>query len=432
MPIAQSLRDALPFMKGNMLVLTLTGVLGMFARSMAFPYASLYILALGGDPTQIGQINSLAPLAGLLVFPIAGYVADHAGRVKLIGIAGFLSGLAYLIYVFAADWRVLALGALLQGFMVVQFPPTSAIIADSLDPRNRGKGIATMNTISGAPAMLAPYVAGALLNAWGVNVGMRYLYGFLGVAYLVSAAINLRFLKETSERSPVKLSFPDMPRIFRNAYGGMPTMLRQFPRSLKALSAVIIIGFLANAVAGPFWVVYAVEHIGLSSVEWGSILLVETALRNLMYIPAGVAVDRYGRTRCMLASLLLSLVSIPLFVFSVSFVAVLSVRAAVAVANAFFTLACSALMADTTPRDIRGRVMGAIGRGTVMIGAASGGTGGPGLGFLVTIPLMIASLSAGYLYAHDPTYPWFFVFAATLVSIVASAFFIRDPERAEV
>ena len=427
-----SLRGALPFMRGNILVLTVTRVLGMFGRSMAFPYTSLYILALGGQPAQIGLINSLAPLAGLIVFPIAGYIADHAGRVKLIALTGYFSGAVLLLYVFAPSWEVIALGALLSGFTVVQFPPTSALIADSLAPQDRGRGIATMNTLAGAPAIFAPYVAGALLSICGVDVGMRYLYGFLAVAYLVNATINLHFLKETSARSAKGLDLSDIPKTLRNAYGGIPTMLRQLPPSIKALAAVIILGFMANAIAGPFWVVYAVEHIGLDSAEWGLILLIETALRNLMYIPAGVLVDRCGRTRCMLASLLLSLVSIPLFVFSVGFVTVLLIRSAIGVANALFLPACSALMADTVPRGTRGRVMAAMGRGGAMIGAAAGGTGGPGLGFLVSIPLMTASLSAGYLYTCNPALPWFFVLAFTLISISLLVRFIRDPEQAQV
>ena len=60
-----AVRKALGFMRGNILILTLTRVLGQFCRSMVFPYASLYILALGGKPAQIGQINALMPLAGL-------------------------------------------------------------------------------------------------------------------------------------------------------------------------------------------------------------------------------------------------------------------------------------------------------------------------------------------------------------------------------
>jgi MFS family permease len=399
---------------------------------MVFPYASLYILALGGEPAQIGFVNSLKPLAGLIMFPIAGYLADHAGRVKLIALGGYLSGSILLLYVLAPSWEAIAVAGLLQGFMVFQFPPTSAIIADSLSPQNRGTGIATMNSLSGALAMFSPYLAGAMLDAYGENTGMRVLYGIMMVVYLLNATINLRFLKETSARSRKKFDFSSLPRAFKEAYGGIPTMLGQLPRSLKALAVVIALGFTSNAIASSFWVVYAKEHIGLASTEWGLILLIETLLRNLLNIPSGMVVDRYGRTRFILASLLLSLVSIPLFVFSSNFVQVLLVRSAIAVTNTFFTPACSALMADTVPRDMRGRVMAAIGRGAVMLGAASGGTGGPGMGFLITLPVVLGSIAGGYLYGHNPAFPWFFVLGATAISVLLSALFLRDPKRAEI
>lgn len=427
-----SLRDVFGFMHGNILVLTVTRVLGMFCRSMVFPYASLYILALGGEAAQIGFVNSLTYLAGLFMYPLAGYIADLVGRVKIIALAGFLSGVITLMYVFAPSWQIIALAGLLQGFIIFHFPASSAIIADSLPPKDRGKGIATMSSIAGALAIFSPYIAGTMISIYGVNTGMRYLYAALMVANLATATIALRFLKETSERSDEKLGFSDLSRTFRNAYGDIPAMLRRLPRSIKALAGVIVLGFMANAIAAPFWVVYALEHVGLSSVEWGLILLVEVALRNLMFIPAGVVVDRYGRTKLMLASLLLSLASIPLFILSKGFTDVLLIRSAIAISNAFFIPACSALMADMVPRDIRGRTMAALGRGTFMIGSAVGGGGGPGMGFIIAIPAMIASIAGGYIYEYNPEYPWLFVSTVTVSSIILSAIFIRDPKEAEL
>ena len=73
------------------------------------PYASLYVLALGGESSQIGVINSLRPLAGLVMFPLAGYFTDRAGRKKLIAIAGYLSAITMLLYVFAPSWEWIAL-----------------------------------------------------------------------------------------------------------------------------------------------------------------------------------------------------------------------------------------------------------------------------------------------------------------------------------
>ena len=82
--------------------------------------------------------------------------------------------------------------------------------------------------------------------------------------------------------------------------------------------------------------------------------------------------------------------------------------------------------------EMRGRVMAAIGRGTVMVGAASGGTGGPGMGFLITLPVMIGALAGGYLYSANPIFPWLFVAGATAISVLLSARFLYDPEQAHV
>jgi MFS family permease len=429
----EKIRSIFGFMKGNILILTLTQVLGRFFRSMVLPYASLYILALGGEPAQVGVINSLRPLAGLIVFPISGYLTDWTGRVKLITLAGYLSGAMMLLYVFAPSWEWIALAAFLQGFMVFQFPPVSAIIADSLSPNSRGTGIATMNTVASIVAIFSPYIAGNILEIYGVAFGMRILYALLASANIISATINLRYLKETSpiiDKKRINLS--DLTNIFKDVYGGIPEMLSELPRSVKALGIVIILLFMSNGISSPFWVVYALEQIGLSSVDWGLILFLEAALKSLLYIPAGILVDRYSRTRSLLTSLFLIIVSIPLFVFVTRFVEVLLIRVMVAIATVLFIPSCSALIADTVPRESRGRVMAAFGRGSVMIGAAGGGTGGPGVGFFVTIPLIISSLVGGILYTMNPNFPWYFVFISTILSIFISAIFIRDPQEAEI
>ncbi len=428
MRVPSSWARGLRLMRGNLLILSVTRVLGTFGRGMAFPYASLYILALGGEPAQIGLVNSLAPLAGLVAFPIAGYLADHAGRVRMIGLTGVFAGFVFLLYVAAPTWQWLVLGAILRGLTVIQFPPTSSLVVDSVAAEDRGRGIAMMNAVASAPAMFAPYVAGALLDSAGVNVGMRYLYGFLALSYVISALINLRFLQETVRRTDNAFSLRQMPKAIVDAYRGIPDTVRRFSGSIRAFAVVILLVFVANALAGPFWVVYAVDHIGLTSSEWGSILLIETALRNLAYVPAGLLVDRYGRARGMFAALLMTLVATPLFVLAKGFWAVLAIRAVTGMASALFTPSSVALLADSVPREMRGRVMAAIGRGSAMLASTGGGTGGPGLGFLMVVPVTIASFSAGYLYAYRPAFPWYLSFVALAIGAVVAARYVRDPE----
>jgi MFS family permease len=426
-----SLRDAFRFVSGNTLVISMTGMLGNFARAMVFPYLSLYILALGGEAAQIGLINSLRPVAGLIAFPIAGYIADHASRVKLIVLANFLSAVIVLLNLVAPTWRLLAVGAVLQGFVVIMFPARSALIADSLAPGDRGRGIAAMNTIMSTLAIVAPFVAGLVVDAYGPNMGVRILYAVMLVLYLAMAFIHMRYLSETVKSTRERINLARLPRIIRDAYSGIPETLKEMPRSLRALAGVIVLSFAANAVASPFWVVYAVEEIGLSSSAWGLILLVESALKMILFLPAGVLVDRWGRTTSLFAAFAVALVAVPAFVFASGFAAVMLIRAVIAVAFVIAVPASSALMADMVPREKRGRVMAALGQGGIMIGAAGGGTGGPGVGYVITVPLMVSSLLGGLLYAVNPVYPWLFALLATMLQILLIAFLVRDPKRAE-
>ena len=119
-------------MRGNILVLSISGSLGGFTRGMAFPYLPLFILSLGGQPAEIGLVYALSPLGGLLVFPIAGYLADHTSRAKLIAYTDYFISTILLLYVFAQSWHWIALARLIQGFAILKNPASSAIIADSL------------------------------------------------------------------------------------------------------------------------------------------------------------------------------------------------------------------------------------------------------------------------------------------------------------
>ena len=129
--VANAWQGVQRILHGNLAVFSITSVLGMFGRSMAYSYVSLYIIALGGDPEQIGLINSLAPLLGLVAFPLGGYLADHVGRAKLIGWTMIAAASMELLYAIAPGWQWLAVGSLLMGLGVVQFPSSSSLVAEA-------------------------------------------------------------------------------------------------------------------------------------------------------------------------------------------------------------------------------------------------------------------------------------------------------------
>jgi MFS family permease len=426
------LRRNLGILRGNILVFSLTDMLGNFARGLVFPFASLYILALGGDAAKIGFASSLGLLAGFFVLPLAGYITDHADRVRLLVLSGFLASLFLVLMVLAPNWQMVAVASLLFGSIVFQFPAYASLIADSLAPADRGRGIGYMNTISSSLAIVAPFLAGLVIEKYSANLGMRILYAAMFAIYLLSTLIQARFLREpsASPREPLKLAA--LTRALEQSYASIPALLRQMSPPLQALAWVILLSFLANGVASSFWVVYATEEIGLSATEWGLILLVEAVVKLFAFMAAGVLVDRYGRKKILLVALLISLFTIPLFVILKSFMAIMLIRAATAVAFALAIPASTALMADLVPRRLRGKMMAAIGQGGMMIGPAGGGAGGPALGYLFIPPVMVASIAGGYLYLLNPIYPWVFSLATTVLSIILTVLYIKDAHSAEV
>ncbi len=405
-------------------------MLGNFARSMVFPYASLYILALGGDAARIGLVAFLGQLAGLVLLPVAGYICDHSDRVRLIALAGFLSSLFLLVMIFTPNWQGIALGSLLTGTVVFQFPAYASLVADSLSPTSRGQGMAAQNAISNSLAIFAPYLAGVVIQRYSADLGMRLLYTAMFVVYLGSAFILLRFLKEPSPTRRDPLRLPVLLNALGQAYRGIPGLVRKMPRSLKALALVIVLCFVTNGLTGSFWVVYATERASLSVEEWGLILLVEAIARLALFLPAGLLVDRWGRTASLNIALASAALATPLFVVLHGFTTALLVRLVLAVAFDIALLACMALMADLTPRSVRGQSMAALGQGGIMPGAV-GPPGGPSVGYLIIPPLMVASLAGGFLYTLNPASPWIVSTAAGLLALLLSIIFIQDPERAE-
>jgi MFS family permease len=423
-------RSALRAVSGNLLIFALTDLMGNFARGLVFPYASLYILALGGDAAQIGVIAFLGQLAGLFLLPVAGHITDHAGRIRLIVLASLLSSLFLLAFIFAPGWQMLALASLLSGTVVFQFPAYASLIADSLSPQGRGSGIGILNTISSSLAIVAPYIAGVVIERYSANLGLRILYAAMLLIYLASAVIQHFTLKEntTARREPLHLAA--LLDALNKAYRGIPGLVRQMPRSLIALTVVIILSFMANGLAGSFWVVFATDYIHLSPVEWGLIMLIESVIKSLLFLPAGLLVDRWGRTASLLAALVIATLATPLFVVLHGLAAIMALRAVLSVAFVLAIPACTALMADMVPRPVRGQMMAAIGQGGILLGMV-GGAGGPAVGYLIIPPLMIASLAGGFLYTLNPVLPWALSATTGLISIVLTVLYIRDPKQAE-
>ncbi len=430
----QRRRSPFWFLTGNIRVLVVCRVLWSFSTSIVYPFFSLYILALGGTPAQIGLINSLGIIAGMFLYPVGGHIADRMGRVKLVGFSTYAYALSHLFFVFANNWQAVALGQFLSNLFLFYSPALNALQADSLPPGVRGRGFATIMAIPGSIRIIAPYVGGWIIAAYGGgDLGMiravRLCWGVAFIVGLLVATIRLKFLRETIPKDEVSdsLSLREIPRIIREAYSGIFESLRWMDSSLWGIVVVEIVSSLFVAMTAPFWVVYAKQVIGLTPVQWGSILLLSGALGIFMAFPLGSIVDKVGPRRMILAAMGAAPVVILLYLFSGGFYGVAAILCAMSLINGMLMPAFSTIIANMIPRNRRGRLYSLLGERGVMFSYGNFWGGG----FLLFPAAALGSFIGGHIYEIDNTYPWIILPASILVNFLLAVKYIKEPENAE-
>ncbi len=412
-------------MRGNVLVLTVSRVLWSISDSICFPYLSLYILALGGTAETVGWVNAVGSLAAAILYPIGGYIADKAGRARLVGVSTLLYTSSFIIFAFANSWEMLAIAYAYQQVVLFYMPALNAIMADSIPPGARGKVYSVTVAIPNAVRIISPYLGGYLIAFLTLQPAMRVGYTIAFFIGAVVAFIRMKGLKETVAnregigRNPVNVLSGSYKQVF--------TSLRWVFTHMRGYTLVAILLSFVGSLVTPFWIIYAKQIIGIDAYGWGVILLIGGVANTIMALIVGGLVDKIGPRKCMMISFVLAVPGMALFTYATSFVSAMLIWVLMMFASAFLWIASSVFLADSIPRVMRGRIMAGIGQG-VSFGVSGGGYAS---GFLLFIPMTIGNLIGGYIYAYNPQLPWLIQVVTLTIALVMTFFIVKEPEKAE-
>ena len=77
--------------------------------------------------------------------------------------------------------------------------------------------------------------------------------------------------------------------------------------------------------------------------------------------------------------------------------------------------------------------MVALGRGMLFIMVrGGGGGGGPGMGSLLTIPMILASLISGYIYSFNSAYPWLLLTLGLVLCLILTITMVKESKNPEL
>ena len=396
----------------NLMIITLSQSLGMFATFLWRPFWGLYLLELGASKGILGALSSLQALCNLLLQLPGGMLADRFGRRRVILVSAFFGFIPPLIFRFSTHWTMLLPGILAGALSSIAIPARSALIAESLSDENRATGFGAYSMASYLFIVAAYPFGGYIQDKMGV-VEASHL-GFIA-SFLVMAPMLIlqwRYIVET--RGEASLSRLGV----RESLG----KLRGAPREIWKLILVAVLSSFGFQVFWSFVVVYCTEVLGMTKMQWSIASIIGNLVAAAFMMPSGFLTDRFDRKRCIILSQTLVPLASVGYTLSSGFLGVVLSRVVGGVGEGLGGNVMGstggpvwqALLTDVAPSELRGSIMGLAGTFT---------------GFLCTP----ASWVGGLLYEHvSPQSPFYVSFALGMAGCAIFALFVREPEeRAE-
>ena len=407
MAILAKLKNEFDFIKGNILINTVSLSIILVTAAIPYTYYSLYIEGLGGDPFIVGLIGFVSNIALALVQFPGGYLADRHGRRVLIFTMTFAFSVTYFLFAIAPNWQFFMLVSVIQSAFLVYRPALQALVSDSMPPEKRGLGFSLINMLHYI-SFPSPLIAGILLVEFGLVPAMRIAYMVLTGAFFVAAILRMRF-KETLENTKEGMSVT-------NAFRNFPTSIMESVRTLKKASRPTLFLFVTFAIYNFAWftcslnlIFYARDILNIGEFSWAALMTLYSIVNLVSALPCGKIIDRFGRKKPLIVGWILFIPAMIGFVYG-NLIIIAICFLLLGVALILTNTAYPALLADLVPRDNRGKMIGSTNFFFIILNALGVFFGGymyqymsPALPFLISAVLYVPCLILTLFKVQEPT-----------------------------
>ncbi|MFN2189921.1 MAG: MFS transporter [Candidatus Promineifilaceae bacterium] len=295
MSTRSDLSAAIRSLPRNVWVATAASFLTDVSSEMVLNLIPLFLAnVLGVRFAFVGLIEGIAETTASIVKLYSGWLSDRLGKRKLLAVAGYgLSTLAKPFLIFAGSW----LGVLAVRFTErlgkgIRTAPRDALIADSIDERNRGLAFGLHRAGDTAGAAIGLSIA--LIVVWSIQGYRleveRQTFNTLVMISIIPAALAVLVLvvglRETKSGS--------------GAQAGLTMSFKNLGRRFAIFVLSIALFTLGNS--SDAFVVLRAQERGVNLVGILSMLILFNLVYALISGPAGALSDRFNRRTIIVGS----------------------------------------------------------------------------------------------------------------------------------
>ena len=386
-------------LEGNIRVLAVQTLLSQIGFGMFYVIWQPYLLSVGISLAQLGLVQTVINVSTGIGLILWGYLSDRYGRKPVI-IVSILCRIISILFLLTSDsfLAFIGFGAFmgLTAMFNIGNPARNALITESVDSTKRATALSTLITISQGISTVVATLGGYI----ALKMGYAPIFYLMIVGDTIGTVICHLYLKETfnKENKHQKKTFIENLKI----------SLAPERHLLRLYIALFLMGF-SYTVAYSLLFGALTETFGFSTVQLGFLSTAFNLTWAIDSIPLGKIVDKIGRRKGLILSMVMALVTPIGFMFSTKIETFVFFYAFSALDVGFWLPSYTSYVTEAVKQENRSTVFGKL----------------DAFGKISSIP---AAWIAGLLYENYGFYFPMYIQIVSVLMVILMVLGLKEPE----
>ena len=258
-------------LKRNVVLILILTIIMIMGERLWERFLPVYLESVGASYLVLGGLGFLTNFIGAFWALNGGYVFDKYGAKKSFIIFNLLAICGYIIAILFKSWYAVFAGFLFfSAWNNLALPASMSVITGELGKTKSVMGISMHSIIRRIPMIIGPLIGGILIDSYGINNGMTYIF-IAAAAICVIGILMVKSFTVKHEETSTKYS---ILRLWKNS-----------GKQFKNLLVSDILVRFCEQIPYVFVVLWCMNIVKVSAGEFGLLTAIEMITAAVCYIP---------------------------------------------------------------------------------------------------------------------------------------------------